>query len=419
MSEPIVIVGAGLAGLTCARRLLSSGHRVLLLDRDDRPGGRMKTDVVDGFRIDRGFQVYFTAYPNAKRELDREKLQLRPFSAGALVLWDGRLRAVRRDDTVQMLFSDFFGLADKLRVAAWNAEVAGMSYADIWAMEDGPSEEAFLEQGLSRRFVDRFARPFFGGVFLDRSLAVSRRMMTFVWKMLLEGETTVPALGIEEVPKQVAASIPAEKMRFGVDVVGLLRSGGRVSGVRLANGEEVAASAVVVATEGPAAAALSGQPAPTRTLSSTTVTFAAKDRPTDEPILILNGNFPGQVNHVAVMSNVSKDLAPSGVHLVSATLLGMHRDADAKLAGDVRYELAQWFPKTDARSWRPLKVDRVEHAQLVQEPGILDSLPSNTTPVEGLFLAGEYTTNSSIDGAVQSGIACATAVMSRSAAVAG
>jgi phytoene dehydrogenase-like protein len=410
MERPIVVVGAGLAGLVCARRLHQSGHPVTVLEKSDGIGGRMRTDVVDGFRLDRGFQVYFDAYPYAARELVHEKLRLGAMTAGCSVLWEGRLHDVLRDDPVRMALSQFIGIGDKFRLLELNRTLGQLRPEEVWDMDEETAEAHLRRAGFSDAFLDRFARPFFGGVFLDRSLKVSCLPFAYVWKMLNEGCTVVPGDGIQAIPAQVAADLPAGCVRLGSGVAGLMKDGGRVIGVETEDGAQIEASAVVVATDPTAASRLTGIPIATEAKSSCTVYFDADTRPTDEPILIVNGDFPGHVDHVAVLSNAAKGLAPAGRHLIQATIVGSPDEDDAGLALSVRYEMGRWFPDIDVSGWRPLAVYRVENAQLAQRPGFRASAPTNETGTPGLFLAGECTTWSSIDGAVDSGRKCARAV---------
>lgn len=372
----------------------------------------MRTDAIDGFLIDRGFQVLFTAYPHADRELVYEELDLQEFLPGAKVLWDGEFHEIRRDDPISMALSSFIPTGDKVRTASLNFEVGAQSIDDIWHGQDKPAVEMLVSRGFSQTFIDRFARPFFGGVFLDRSLEGSANMLLFVWKMLNEGDTVLPALGIEEIPRQVFADLPEDVFQGECEVVAV--SGGPSPSVRLSNGDLIEAEAVVLATDSASAASLTGLPLPTQFKSSTTVTFAADTRPVDEPVIVLNGDFPGRVNHVVTMSAISPALAPRGKELVSATLLGVSDKSDAALAADVRYELTQWFPGRNVRQWSPLRIDRIEKAQLVQAPGFHDSRPGNATRLEGVFLASECTENGSIDGAALSGAKCAEAVLASS-----
>lgn len=410
---PVVIVGAGLAGLVCARKLVRSGRDVIVLDAADRPGGRLKTDHVRGFSIDRGFQVLFTAYPSLKTEVDLPVLEPGVFEPGAL-LWNGRtFDEVHNRKPIPMALSRLFGLGDKLRVLELNRDARHKSLDAIWTGPDRTAEAFLRERGFSEAFLDRFARPFFGGIFLDRSLAVSSRVFEFVWKMLLEGDTVVPADGMEAIPRQIAADIPSDAIRCRTSVVDIERTNGRVSAVRLASGERIEADAVVVATDADVTARLVGTGSTGVALASTSIAFETDAPPIERPILILNRSDSGIVSHVAPMSVVAPSLAPPGRHLVVATVLGNPRDSDASLAGSVRYELTRWFPKARVDRWRPLAVHRIRFAQMAQPPGIFEVRPGPTTATTGLFLAGEVTRNGSIDGAISSGVYAADAVLSQ------
>lgn len=410
MSRPVVVVGAGLAGLVCARRLNRKGREVLVLDASDRPGGRLKTNEVGGFRIDQGFQVYFTSYPNAQSEVVLDSLRMGYFVPGAAV-WDGkRLHEVRSDDDLAMAFNPFLPLGDKLRILSWSLELSRMSYEEVWQMEEASAEEMLRGRGFSDKFLDRFARPFFGGIFLDRSLETSSRMFSFVWKMLNEGKIGIPAEGMEAIPRQIAADLPASSLRMNAKVSSLIRREGRVVGVRLSDGEEILADEVVVAVEAPEAARLAGVAVVGGAKSSATVAFDAPEPIGEEALLVLNGPGLGRVNHVVDISAVCPRAAPAGRRLITATMLGIPAEDDLTVAKGARYEVSQMLPKADVMSWRPLKVDRIPYAQMPQPPGFREGLPG-AEGQEGLWLAGEFNTYSSIDGAILSGQECARALL--------
>lgn len=412
MSKPVVVVGGGLAGIVCARRLNRAGVPVQLLESEDSLGGRLRTAEVDGFKIDRGFQVFFTAYPHVKIEIDWRKLNLGFFVPGCSV-WDGkRFHEVRNDDELAMLFSSWLPMQDKMRLLGFNGEMKKLEYRDIWAEEDLSASESLLQAGFTQKFLDRFARPFFGGIFLDRSLQVSSRMFRFVWKMLMEGRIGLPSEGMQAIPKMIASDIPDSVIRLGSKVTELVRSGAEVVGVKLASGEVIEAQAVVLATEAPAASRLSGMPAPKGCLSSATVSFDAPEPVSTEPILMLNGPGWGQVSHLVDSSLAAPSYAPKGRHLMTATVLGATQGDDLAFARSVQAELKSWLPKANVEGWRPLRVDRIHYAQMPQPVGFMEALPSEATKTAGLFFAGEFTTYSSIDGAVLSGQRAADAVFS-------
>lgn len=413
MSKPVVIVGGGLAGIVCARKLNRAGVPVVLVESQSALGGRLQTVEVDGFKIDRGFQVFFTAYPHAKIELDWRKLDLGFFIPGCSV-WDGgRFHEVRSDDEIATLFSPWLPLQDKLRMLSYNAEIQKSEYRDIWSAEDGTAEKDLLTAGFTPKFLDRFVRPFFGGIFLDRSMQTSSRMFRFVWKMLLEGRIGVPAQGMQAIPALMASDIPSSSIRLNEKVSGLLREGEKVKGIKLVSGEEIEAEVVVIATEAPEAARLAGLATPTGSLSSITVSFDAPEPITKDPLLLLNGPAFGKVNHVVDVSLAAPSYAPKGRHLISATVLGSSAESDLALAGNVKSEIQTWLPKDKVSAWRPLRVDRISYAQMAQPAGFGDDLPENETKTPGLYFAGEFTTYSSIDGAILSGQQTADSVLGR------
>ncbi|MDQ2810053.1 MAG: FAD-dependent oxidoreductase, partial [Chloroflexota bacterium] len=210
--ERIVIVGAGLAGLTCGRILAGRGCDVTVLEASDGVGGRVRTDSVDGFRLDRGFQVTFTAYPAVQRNLDLAALDLRAFDPGAIIALKRR-RAILSDPirdpaaAIPAALTSLVTLPDKVRTALLAHALRATTIPDLLA---GPDEStlAFLQRsGFSPHYINRFVRPFYGGIFLDRSLATSAKCFKFDFKMLAEGQTVVPAAGMGAIAAQLAAPL--------------------------------------------------------------------------------------------------------------------------------------------------------------------------------------------------------------------
>ena len=399
----VVVVGAGLAGLSCARELHRRGFEVVVLESSDGVGGRVRTDVVDGFRVDRGFQVYLTAYPEGRAALDHDALDLRPFEPGALVWWDGRFHRVadpfRRPGALWSTFRAPVGSPlDKLRVARLRSRLGSMEPSEIIEVDDDRSTlEALRDLHFSDRMIDRFFRPLFAGITLDRDLDTSAKVFRFVFAMLSAGDAAVPAKGMGAIPEHLAAGLPDGAIRLGATV----ESAGARS-VRVAGGDELAAGAVVVATDGPAAARLAGIEEPA-SRSVTGLFFATGEPPIADPVLMLDGEGRGPMNNVAVMSNVAPEYAPDGRALVAVQALGTGRG----VASVVREELRRWFGLS-VDEWELIADHRIAHAQPDQRPPFPGTLPARLG--EGLYVAGDHRASASINGALRSGRRAAEAV---------
>jgi phytoene dehydrogenase-like protein len=409
-SAPVAVVGAGLAGLTCARRLTAAGVPVTVLEASDGVGGRVRTDVVDGFLLDRGFQVLLTAYPEARRTLDLAALELRPFYPGALVHIRGRFHRAADPwrhplDAMGALFSPLGTFADKAHLTALRHHVTAGHWEDLERRPETTTLEALRRARISSTMIDRFFRPFLGGVLAGRELSASSRMFEFVFRAFSVGDVCLPAHGMGAIPGQLAAALPAGTVRLGARVE-RLESGSVV----LAGGEVVEAAAVVVATEAPEAGRLGGLERVPGGRAMTCLYFAAERSPVDEPILLLDGDGAGPVNNVAVPSGVVRGYAPAGAALVSATVLGSPSPDDATLEAAVRAHLARWFGAA-VRRWRHLRTYRIPFAQPEQAPPALTPWRRDVRARPGLYVCGDHRDNASIDGALTSGRRAAEAVL--------
>jgi len=412
MTPDVLIVGAGLAGLCCGKRLAECGVSFRILEAADGVGGRVRTDVVDGFRLDRGFQIYLTAYPEGRRVLDLDALDLKPFTRGALVWFRGRFHRVADPRSEPLaapaaLFNPVGTLRDKLRMVRL-----------FWEIDRGKIERQYEKDerltldllrwtgGFGPAMIDRLFRPFFGGVCLEKELATSSRFFRFVFRTFADGPGAVPALGMQAIPDQIAANLPPGSVRLGAAVE---RLGHRE--VILPGGEAVRGRAVVVATEGPAAARLIGDEVrDPGSNGGVTLYYAADHAPTAEPILMLDGEGRGPVNNVVVMSNASAAYAPPGKALVAATVVGIPADGDAELDRRARVQLGAWFGAAVAR-WVLLRVYRIPHALPDQTAGKLDPWQRPVRLRPGLYVCGDHRDNGSIDGAMTSGFRAAQAAM--------
>jgi phytoene dehydrogenase-like protein len=365
---------------------------------------------VEGFLLDRGFQVLQTAYPEARRVLDYPSLNLKPFYPGALVYWGGRLHRVgdpRRQPrhALSTIFSSVGTFADKLRVARLRWRVSRGSLEDLFRRPETSTQAALKAQGFSDAMIERFFRPFFSGVFFDRELASSSRMFEFVFRMLAEGDTALPAEGIGAIPAQLAAALPAGSLRTDAAVAKVEE--GRVV---LASGEEVQSSKVVLATDGRESARLLGDEKSFETVSCACLYFAAPKPPVAEPVLVLDGENTGPVTNLAVVSNVAPSYAPPGVSLMQATVVGNPERPDPDLESKSREQLARWFGP-EVFGWRLLRLYRITDALPDQRPPTPDPLSQPVRVSPWLFVCGEYQSLSSIHWAMVSGRRAAEAIL--------
>lgn len=404
--SPVIIVGAGLAGLSCARELQRRQIPWLLLEAKHRVGGRVQTDLVEGFTIDHGFQVLQTAYPEARRELNYEQLRLRPFLPGALIRTQGRFVEMadpwrRPGKLFSVLFNGVGTFGDRLRLAYLRASLAGRLPEQTWQLDGADCSTAdYLRKslGFSDDIIQRFFRPWFAGVFLEPDLATSCRMFRFLFGTFASGDAALPADGMESIPRQLAESLPADSIRVGCPV----RSVSRQT-VTLETGETLAASAVVLAVEGPAAEKLTGGRLPSAGVCATTCfNFAADAAPFPEPLLVLNGDERGPINNLSVISNVAPETAPRGKALISVSLIGDLGSRLSETEAAVRAQLHDWYgPKT--ATWRLLKTRIIRCALPQQLPGSGGHPDGGRLTDEGLHLCGDFVSTGSIHSAMLSG----------------
>lgn len=406
-----VIVGAGLAGLTCARRFEELGWSVTVLESGDAVGGRVRTDQVEGFRLDRGFQVLLTAYPAARRWLDYDALSLQSFPAGAEVRLNGsweRVADPRREATslIGSLAADIGSFADKLRVLRWAWDARRKSAGPNESLAEVSSLEALRQRGFSEAMIERFWRPWLRGIFLEAELETSSRMLEFVFAQFAQGGTAIPRRGMQAIPEQLAAGLSAGAVELNQTVTAVA-----ADHVKLADGSERRADAVVVATDAVAAERLNlGSPDVTWR-EAICLYFVAPHAPTADGMLRLNGQGDGVINHLVTLSLVNPAVAPPGQHLV---MVGIRPGMDARgeaLERATRAQLSGWFGE-DIERWRLLRESCIPHALPARRPLVEAKIAPRA---EGVWRAGDYLANPSIQGAMAYGQRVAEAVADFSA----
>lgn len=402
-----VVIGAGLAGLSAARYLVHAGIDVHVLESSDGVGGRVRSDIVDGFVLDRGFQVVLTAYPELKRQLDVKALDLRSFDPGALVWMDTKGHVVgdplRQPLTLPSTLAAPIGTPlDKARIAALRLRTRRGRPADLLRGNDITTVHMLQGRGFSKRMIRSFFTPLVGGIQLDPELTASRRMFDIIFRMLSEGDAAVPAQGMGQLPRQLADRIPAERIHLGTPAASVAPGT-----VITRDGRTISTRIVIVATEGPVASSLLGL-TPVASRPAGCVYFSTTRPPTSSKLIILDGTGEGPVLNVAVMSNISPSYAPRGQHLIAAAIPGQPALQEEDLESVARGQLRRMFG-AGVDTWKHLRTYRIEHGQPDQSPPF--SPRQKVSLGQGIFVCGDHRDTASIQGALFSGRRCAEAVL--------
>jgi len=403
-SADVVIVGAGLAGLVAAKVLEQHGVAPLLLEASDGVGGRVRSDNVDGFILDRGFQVLLTGYPEIHRHLDIPALDLRLFEPGAVVWREGKGHVVgdpfRRPKTLASTSLAPIGtLSDKARIAKFRATLKSSDPRQLLRGDDMPTASALRAMGFSSKMIDRFFRPLVGGIQLDPNLTTSRRMFDVIFRTLATGDSAVPAHGMGQMSNQLAAQLKTTSLHLNTAVASV-----QPRSVTLTNGHIITAQRIIVATEGPVASQLLGLPA-VSSRAAGCVYFSAPIAPVNGAYVILDGTGQGPILNVSVMSHVSPHYAPADKHLIAAALPGV---CEGDLEGAARTQLRRWWG-AQVDDWGHLRTYRIPHGQPGQDAPF--SPKKRVSLGEGLFVCGDHRDTGSIQGAMYSGRRTAEAVL--------
>jgi phytoene dehydrogenase-like protein len=412
LESEVLIVGGGLAGLACARQLHARGKSFILLEASDAVGGRVRTDLVDGFRLDRGFQVFLSSYPEPQRWLDPKQLDLRPFLSGARVRYGDRFYDLadpwRRPLTaLRSAFNPIGSFSDKLRIAKLRSRSLAGSYEERLGDPELTTADYLQQLGFRDRMIDRFMRPFLGGVFLDRRLQTSSRMLLFVFRMFARGDACLPAAGMQALPEQIAAPLPADSVRLNAAVAQV--EPGRVT---LRDGRVLQARHIVMATDAPSANQLLPGAVPDSGCSVRCIYFAAPAPPFPDRLLVLNGDGTGPINNLCVPTNVAPSYGPTDESLISVTVLDWSGN-DSDLEVQVRAQLQAWYG-SQVNQWRHLRSYHIRYALPNQAPPAL-SQPQRPVQLDnGILICGDHRDQGSIEGALVSGRRAADAVLEAS-----
>ncbi|WP_319547941.1 NAD(P)/FAD-dependent oxidoreductase [Desulfogranum marinum] len=402
LDTEVIIVGGGLAGLACAKNLHAQGIKFLLLEAENRVGGRIKTDKQNGYLLDRGFQVLQTAYPEASRAFDYSGLDLQPFAPGVKIRIGRQFHTVadplrKPQKMLQTLRAPIGTLGDRLRLVRLAGQVRSVPLEALFQEKETTTIDFLREQGFSETMINRFFVPFFGGACLDRQIRASSRVFKYILRMFAAGDAALPKKGMEQLPSQLAQGLPAETIQASTRVSRIDKGL-----VTLENNTSLSARAVVVATEGPETQRLLGLSPQGGSVGETCFYFSSDKEAWHTPFLMLNGTGKGPINNIAIPSMVSSEYAPPGKSLISVVALDNLGNEPEHLLSAVNTQLVEWYGDT-AKQWEHLATYTINYALPEQLPPTVDPTRTDPRHTDGIFVCGEHSSLPAIQWALYSG----------------
>ena len=407
MQEKIYIIGAGLSGLVAALELEKSGFSPVILEASGEIGGRIKTDEVDGFLLDHGFQVLNTAYPELAKYLDLPALHLKRFSPGA-VIFEGKEFYLITDPIrnplkiIGMAFSTVGTLLDKVKMFSLTKELKKKPNSKIFDEPSLPTHQYLRNYGFSDRIIDNFFKPFFRGIFLEKHLNTSSRMFEFVFKMFALGHAAIPEKGMREIPAMIRRQLSKTQIYFNTPVK-------QVEGksIHLENGDIIEADRIVIATQPDRVMKqLQGQfSSPQQVIN---LYFSLQKSFIGKPMIgLLTGDR--LINNFVFMDDVAKSYSTNGRALLSVTVLESDVE-EMELIEAVKLELEE-VSGVNAEYFQFVKAYHIPHAlPFLEDPKY--SIPMTECKItDHVYLAGDYLLNGSINAAMTSGRIAAEAIV--------
>lgn len=402
----IYIIGAGVAGLIAAKVLEEHGFHPTIIEGTDCVSGRVKTDIVDGYQLDHGFQVLLTAYPAAQKYLDFEALELQDFLPGATIFNKGNQKTIGDPlRAVSLLFPTLFSgigtISDKFKILKLNALLKQTTLVEIFAKPEKTTYEYLVDFGFSDKMISKFFQPFFSGIFLEPDLETSSRMFEFVYKMFGEGNAALPKAGIEAIPLQLKAGLKQTQFLFNTKVESVVE--GKII---LTDGTELESNYTIIAAEAsPLVSKLKNQEVEWK--SCDTIYFETNNRAIDKPLIGLISDKEALINNIFYHNSIATKTTGSK-QLLSVTVVKKHGLAPEALQNQVVKELKQYCGIDTAKF--------IKQYTIAKALPKLDNLryemnPSETKLMPTIFLAGDTQLNSSLNAAMISGERAAMGVL--------
>ncbi|MDA9057230.1 FAD-dependent oxidoreductase [Flavobacteriaceae bacterium] len=402
----IHIIGAGVSGLIAARVLENHGYHPVVIEATDRAGGRVKTDLVDGYQLDHGFQVLLTAYPAVQNHLDYEALELQTFLPGASIFKSNDQKIIGDPlRNLSLLFptllSGIGNFSDKLKILKLNQKLKKKNMSDIFSEKEQTTLDYLINLGFSKEIITDFFKPFFSGIFLETQLETSSRMFEFVYKMFGEGHATIPKAGIEAIPKQLLNNLKTTTFKYNTKVTAL-----KDGEVTLDDGTPLESDYTIVATE--ASSLISNlKNQSTEWKSCTTLYFETETRVIYKKLIGLIPKSGTFINNIFYNSSLECATKPEN-ELLSVTVIDDQGLSNESLVEAVEKELKELCGIT-TKSF--IKLYYIPRALPKLNDLKYEMMPSETRLTNGIFLAGDTQLNASLNAAMISGERAALGVI--------
>ncbi|WP_010181884.1 protoporphyrinogen/coproporphyrinogen oxidase [Aquimarina agarilytica] len=404
MKQSITIIGAGVSGLVAAIQLELLGYEPTIFEANEKVGGRVRSDVQDGYILDHGFQVLLSAYPQAQKYLDFNALDLDAFESGAYIFKGGKQFCI--GDPIKdtsLLFSTIFSkigvLSDKLKIFKLTRKLKNKTIEQIFEGEESRTIDYLKAFEFSEQFIVEFFKPFFGGIFLESELNTSSRMFEFIFKMFSEGKAVIPRKGMQEIPNQLTSKLKATKINFSTKVEKVV---GDI--IYFSNGDTETSNFIIVATE---ASKIIPQLAGTKAGWKGTQTLYFEVDQIDFNRYMI-GLITSEENRLINSVCYPKSILSNAKHkLLSVSIIKQHQLTHQDLIAKVTEELKLIFDITPIRF---LKVYDIPYALPELSTAKMTVHPSETQLTEHIFLAGDTLLNGSLNAAMHSGELVAKAI---------
>lgn len=395
-----VIIGGGISGLTCARYLNDKGMSFVILEGSDALGGRVRTDIVEGFRLDRGFQVLLTNYAEARKILNYSHLDLRYFEPGALIKTGKGFAKIEnpfrsKSSFFSMSLSSPISGSDKAKIRKFAEYVSGITDEKLFEMDDTDTLQFLKKYGWSKEIIGQFFRPLFGGFFQENELSTSSNLFHFLFKQFYKGDMAIPAEGMQAIPEQIAGMISKERIMLNTWVKGI--EGNQVF---LEGGETFTADRIVVATDPHTASGLLGENKTYDYAVSTCAYFSAEYSPQKgQKFLSLNPDRKGVVHSLCVLTDIAPTYGIAGKVLIAVNAYGSDKIDERNHINRIKRELYDWFG-AQVNVWKHLKTYHIPEA-VVRFPA--GTRRQELKLDENLYRCGDYLAYPSLNGAMQTG----------------